>query len=278
MFGGAYLSAAGVDERTILVDIGPHRAWIRLARHDLGATMDLINKLFNLVDYTPAELMVFNIGCALWAVIYIIYIRNHRRTGFLEMPDIAAASNFAWEFLWAFLFVANMGLLINWLYKAWFVLDIYIFWVVVKDGREQVAKPQFYRHYRQLIILILIAWGLGYYFFTQEGYDTVTGLTSGLIANLAISAMYPFMMLARKDFSSVSHSVAWLKMIGTGLITLFTFMHFQEAYFIKTMGIVVLVLDLYYIYLYYQRRRVESSVVATATGDEGDLAAAPVPM
>jgi hypothetical protein len=217
-----------------------------------------VDQLFNLVDYTPAQLIVFNVGCGLWAVIYLIYIRNHRRSGFLEMPDIAAASNFAWEFLWAFVFTANMGLLINWCYKIWFFLDIYIFFVVLRDGREQVTRPAFYRHYRPLILAILIAWGVGYYFFTAEGYDTATGLTSGLIANLAISAQYPFMMFGQKDLSVVSTPVAWLKMIGTGLITVFAFMYFQEAWFIKAMGVVVLLLDLYYIYLLAQRRRQEA--------------------
>lgn len=223
-----------------------------------------MSQWLNTTDYTPAQLTVFLAGCGLWAVVYILYIRNHRRYGFIEMPVIAAASNFAWEGLWGFRFQTDMGLLLQWGYRLWFILDIYIFAMVLRYGVDQVHLPELKKHYRAWIIGIMLVSGVFYYFFQVEGYDTPTGLTSGLIANVLISALYPFMMLRKKDLVGVSTAVAWLKMAGTGLITLFAFMFFApgEAWFIKTLGLTVLGLDLYYIWLLADRRRsliVESS-------------------
>ncbi len=212
---------------------------------------------FTLEIYTVPQLVVFITGCGLWAVVYLLLIRNFLRDQFIEMPIVAAASNFAWEFLWAFVFVTDMGRLMNWGYKLWFFLDVFIFAAVLRYGMDQVHIPRFKKAYLPLMIAILLAFGAGYYFFTAEGYDTPTGLTSGMLANVVISGLYPFMMLRRPSLKGISTSIAWLKMIGTGLITVFTFMFFPagEAWFIKTMGLTVLVLDLYYIYLLQDRRK-----------------------
>jgi hypothetical protein len=216
-----------------------------------------MSQWLNMTKYTPAQLTVFLVGCGLWAVVYFIYIRNHRRYGFIEMPVIAAASNIAWEGLWGFKFQTDMGPLLQWGYQLWFILDIYIFVMVVRYGVDQVHLPEFQKHYRAWIIGIMLAFGVFYYYFQVEGYDTPTGLTSGLIANLFISALYPFMLLRKADLVGVSTAVAWLKMVGTGLITLFAFMFFApgEAWLIKSMGLAVLFLDLYYIWLLAARRR-----------------------
>ena len=220
---------------------------------------------FNTDLYTVPQLLVFVTGCGLWALLYLILIRNFLRDRFVEMPIVAAASNFGWEFLWAFVFKTDMGLLMNLGYKLWFFLDVFIFAAVLRYGKDQVHIPELRRHFRASMLLILLAFGIGYYFFTAEGFDTPTGLTSGLIANVVISGLYPLMMLRKPSLAGISTAIAWLKMLGTGLITLFAFMYFQEgAWFIKSLGLAVLALDLYYLYLLYERIGREGRSAASA--------------
>ena len=53
------------------------------------------------------------------------------------------------------------------------------------------------------------------------------------------------MMLRQASLAYISTSIAWLKMIGTGMITVFAFLVYPEGHwFIKNMGLAVLVLEL----------------------------------
>lgn len=210
--------------------------------------------MFNTSTYTVPEIIVFGTGCALWAVLYLILIRNYLRYHFIEMPLAAAASNFAWEVLWAVNFKTDMGRFVDLLNKCWLILDIFIFGAVLHVGVKQLGIERLKRHFMSLMLLMMGAFGVGYYTFTEAGFDTATGMTSGLMANVIISGLYPVMMLRQPSLDIISPAVAWLKMIGTGLITVFAFMHFPEGlWFAKSMGLAVLVMDLYYLYLLYER-------------------------
>ena len=103
-----------------------------------------MDQMFNTSTYTVPQIVVFGIGCALWALLYLILIRNYFRYRFIEMPLAAAASNFAWEFLWAYVFTSDMGKFVETLNRIWFVLDIVIFWAVLHVGVKQlgIAKPR----------------------------------------------------------------------------------------------------------------------------------------
>ena len=228
-----------------------------------------MDQMFNTSTYTVPQIVVFGIGCALWALLYLILIRNYFRYRFIEMPLAAAASNFAWEFLWAYVFTSDMGRFVETLNRIWFVLDIVIFWAVLHVGVKQLGIERLKRQFVPLMLFMLVAFGFGYYYFGKEGYDTATGLTSGLMANLIISGLYPVIMLRQPSLYGISPAVGWLKMVGTGLITVFTFMFFPEGHgFIKSMGLAVLVMDLYYLYLLYDRMRrdaaAEQATAATA--------------
>ena len=118
--------------------------------------------LFNTVTYTTPQIVFFTIGCGLWAMLYLILIRNYFRYRFIEMPLIAAASNFAWEFLWAFVFKEDMGRLVGYLDKAWFILDIAIFGFVLHVGQKQLGIQRFKRHFVPLMLVIMLAFGAGY--------------------------------------------------------------------------------------------------------------------
>jgi hypothetical protein len=84
----------------------------------------------------------------------------------------------------------------------------------------------------------------------KEGYDTSIGANSGYILNIIISVLYPVVMI-KTGAQYFSKLVAWTKMIGTGLITVSLFFFYPKNHFVQTLGIIVLALDSYYIYLLY---------------------------
>src|SRR6185436_16658249 len=116
--------------------------------------------LINTTDYTPFELFLFIGGCFLWCVVYVIYIINGKKYKFIEMPVFAAAGNIGWEFTWAWLHRTDMGLLLVWCYRIWFILDIFIFADVLRYGHKQVATPAIQRWWTPLLVTSAVGWAI----------------------------------------------------------------------------------------------------------------------
>lgn len=214
----------------------------------------MLDYLINLKDYTVTEFVIFATGCYMWAVAYGIIIYNIRKHRIVEMPTIAGCGNFGWEFLWSFFFITNMGAICLWAYRAWFFLDIFIFWSILKYGDQEVFIPIVRRRFRRLALVALGSWIVLFYFFGKQGFDTPIGANSAYILNLVISVSYPFMILQAPSLKGISWWVAWLKMIGTGLNTVFNFMHYPDNHFLQTLGVLCFVADSIYIWCFWMRK------------------------
>ena len=208
----------------------------------------------NLVDYSPLELILFAGGCLLWVIAYAILIRNGIKYKIIEMPAIAAASNFAWEALWSTAFKTDMGVFLIWTYRAWLVLDIGIFTMVLLYGAKLVVTPEIRRHFAAATFISMAAIGAMYYFFTAGGYDTPIGANSAYIAQLFVSAYYVLLVLQRSDFRGFSLALAFLRTIGTGMNTVFMLIHYPDNHWLHAMGIIAFVLDWIYISLFIRKR------------------------
>ena len=77
----------------------------------------------NWKDYTGLEFFFYGGGSFLWVIAYVIYIRNILRYKYVEMPVFAGCCDVAWEFVWSFLAVNNMGMLFQAANYVWFFLD-----------------------------------------------------------------------------------------------------------------------------------------------------------
>jgi iron complex outermembrane recepter protein len=188
-----------------------------------------MGKLLNLKDYTAAELAIFLLGCFLWVIVYGIYVRDMFRRKSVEMPFFAAVSNFAWEFLWSFVFRPDMGLLVVWGYRAWFFIDLVIIYGVWKYADWQVSDARLRKFYRPVFVGSFLFWLATYFFFTREGHDTAIGANSAYIAQLLISIYYLVLLLKSADTSRFSAPVMWLRVIGSGLVTVFMVMHYSDG-------------------------------------------------
>ena len=76
------------------------------------------------------------------------------------------------------------------------------------------------------------------------------GALSGYILNVMMSAMYITLYLRMKDNSGFSYAAAWLKGVGTFLISMFCFLHFSDNGWLLSMCVVTAVLDFVYIAMF----------------------------
>lgn len=213
----------------------------------------------NLQDYTVADHLLFAIGCFLWVIVYILVIRNIHRYKYIEIPLVAVSLNFAWEFLWSWVFMSNMGDLYVWGYRAWFFLDCYIVYSTFKYGWKQLT-PGFHKNsVKFLLPLAWVGWVIILYFFTVKFDYPQSGMGGygGYWCNLVMSAIYISLMLRTDDLNNFSFANAILKWLGTFLVTLFCFNHVQwrGQWFLYSLGTATAILDIIYIYLLYTRKK-----------------------
>lgn len=214
----------------------PHTAWI------------------NTVDYTTLELILFALGCIGWVVAYVGVALMLRKRKFVEIPAGAVAANIAWEFVWGFLHGSDMGRLFTLGYALWCIQDVYITYAVFKYGHKQIDNPRLAAVFKPAFAFGIVAWGVLIYFYVYGGYDTGYGAMSGYILNVMMSALYINLIL-KHDPNDFSELVAWSKMLGTALLSVFNMMVRGDDGFLMTLCAFTFLFDVAYIVLFYQRRR-----------------------
>jgi hypothetical protein len=221
--------------------------------------------LLNTQKYHPFELFLFGGGCYMWVFVYAIYIKKIVKLKYIEMPVFAACGNIGWEFVWSFLLKPDpdMGSLILWCYRIWFFFDLFIFYSVLRYGAEQVMTTPIRKHFRPLAVVTAVGWGSVFYAMKRSGLDTHIGANSAFVLNFVISLLYIFLFLQqlqRRQVHQMSYAVAWLKMIGTGMNTIFMNIHpeYSGDYFLRLFAIMTTVLDCSYIFLLWRYRRLEA--------------------
>ena len=220
--------------------------------------------LVNLKEYTPLELWLFAIGCYMWVIVYILYIRRIAKGESIGMPVFAACSNFGWEIVWGIIPPStDMGPLLVWAYRAWFFLDLYIIYGVYRYGSVQVMTPAVKTYYKPFVVMSVVGWAILYYFFKSGGYDTPIGATSAYIAQMLISVLYILLLLRQSPLVSESSEVTWLRSIGTGLNTIFLLLHYPNSHFLLSLGLLSLVIDSTYIVIFFKLRRATLNAVTS---------------
>ena len=204
--------------------------------------MDLVYWI-NTKDYTTTQLVWNGIGCFFWCITYLVLVRNIIKTKFVEMPFVIAAGNIAWEFVWSFIYHPNTGQLYVLAYQACFFMDVFIFAMVFIYGDKQIDIPVVKKHFKLILLALLVLWLPLNYFFVYQGFDTKIGANSGYILNIIISMLYPIVYL-RNNPKYFSPLVAWSKFIGTGCITVSMFYIYPENYLLHTMACSCFILDL----------------------------------
>src|SRR5215471_20709561 len=111
----------------------------------------MTHPVVNTTDYTPQQLILFGIAAAYWVWVYIVVIIDIGRYKFVGIPVLAVCANIAWEMLWSFRFVTNMGMFFEWGYRAWFILDVYIFYSLFRYGKKQFSDPVLQKNFAVMV-------------------------------------------------------------------------------------------------------------------------------
>ncbi|HVE61752.1 MAG TPA: hypothetical protein VNA26_08030 [Chitinophagaceae bacterium] len=219
-----------------------------------------MDKLFNTADYSVPQLILFGIAAAYWVWVYIAIIRDIVQHKFIGIPVLAVCANIAWEFLWSFFFYTNMGLFFQWGYRAWFILDVFIIYSVLRYGKIQFTDPALKKNFVWIIAFTFASWVAGIYAFTKEYGDPI-GAISAYLVNAHMSALYILLILKFPKEKALSISTAWHKMLGTALTSVFCFWAFPNATFMLTMTVITFILDMVYIFIVtYYKRSVKTEV------------------
>ncbi|HEY8234195.1 MAG TPA: hypothetical protein VIJ10_16145 [Vicinamibacteria bacterium] len=220
---------------------------------------------FNTARYPVPLLVLFGVGCFGWVVAYVAIVRNALRNRFLEIPAGAVVANIAWEFVWGFLYPNELGRFFSWGYRIWFFFDLGIVYMLFRYGDKQVELPELKAIFRPACVFGIAAWAVAIYFFVGEGYDTGYGAISGYILNTMMSALYVVIVLRHGHLVDFSLVVAWSKMLGTALLTVFNFLVQPGNPYLLLLCLLTLALDLLYIGLFYAIRSGRAGALEAAT-------------
>ena len=213
-------------------------------------------RFFNLCDYSVKDLIVVAIGTIFWVISYIAVIRHGFKRKFIEMPVFVAVGNIAWEFIWSFVYKTNMGEFYLWGYRAWFALDLFIFYLVLKYGAKQFKWEVLQHHIIAIVFGLAAFFGFFFYHFAHGGYDTPIGATSAFFLSVGISTLYITLFLSNKNVQNFSLTAGVTRALGDTVLTIFA-VQFYDIGIIKVMGGYVVVLDILYVLLLIRARKQE---------------------
>jgi hypothetical protein len=104
-------------------------------------------------------------------------------------------------------------------------------------------------------MVMTVAWGAAYWFMKQMGYETSIGAVSAYLLNTVISVLYVVNFYRVRDRDHYSIWIAWLKFLGTGLISVFMVMHYPDNHFIHLLAAIIAVYDGWYVGVLHAHRR-----------------------
>jgi signal transduction histidine kinase len=220
---------------------------------------------FNTDVYSPLELTLVAVGSFCWVLAYTLLIRNARKRGFMEMPLFIGIGNLAWEGLYGFVFAEamNFGAAIVWGVRIWFFLDCYMMYLSVKTAREEITTPIIRKHIVLLTGALLLIWLAFLTAMIVSGWDNVPfgavsavklGGATGYVLNVGISLLFVVQYLRLYQTHPFSHGVAWAKMTGTGVTTIFFALIDPQNLVVLTCGSIAFITDITYITLLYTLR------------------------
>ncbi len=213
----------------------------------------------NWKEYTGLEFFFYGGGSFLWVIAYVIYIRNILRYKYVEMPVFAGCCDVAWEFVWSFIAVNNMGMLFQAANYVWFFLDAgFIFtYGVLFFGAKQFTLPQIQKRsfFIPMCLGIALAAGMVTYFLQAQCMDNAVGGRSAYLIQLSISFLYIPLMLRQADLRFFSFTANWTRALGSAMVVVFFLLHYPDDRFLLTIGTTAAIADATFLILFKQKER-----------------------
>jgi hypothetical protein len=211
----------------------------------------------NIYGFNLLELAMMGTGFLLWTIAYYHIILDGRKNPVNEMPMMAAAGNIAWEFLWAFVFRKTpIGVLFNVGCLCWFSMDLFINYQVLTKNRKQEQNQWIKKNWVLIYIFSFIGYLITLFFMAEDGADNALGIQSALLLNVLMSALYIYQMVENPQFEGRDYTerIAYLKMLGTGVIIVASYMIWPKNYYIAAMGLTCIIMDFVYLTMFWKYR------------------------
>lgn len=206
-----------------------------------------------------------------WTIVYIDAIRIGFKQKTFAIPFWALALNIAWELLCTVFgymgFGVNEQIVVN---AVWFVFDVFILITYFKYGFQESKFRNINSFYAWSLIAITASFIIQYLFIHE--FDLVHGVSyAAFLQNLLMSILFIDLLHRRESSKGQSMLIAVAKCLGTVAPTiLFGIVGLDlmggPNTFILGIGIVILFFDLTYIFMLFNRIRLEKkSITATDT-------------
>jgi hypothetical protein len=208
---------------------------------------------------TPATNVAGIIADVLWMLAYICTIRIGFRDHTYGVPLVAVCLNFSWEFVFSLIIRPKSKLRMG-LTLLWLAIDCVIVYQLFRYGRaDQIAQLQPY--FVPIVIGTMVLAIIGHITFYRT-YEDPGGQEDAFAINLIMSILFVFLFFSRPDMRGLSYAAAWLKMIGTGILSAgnFWLMRKEEkkyGFFIFLFGTIFL-FDVIYVSLLWHARHAGS--------------------
>ncbi len=182
-------------------------------------------------------------------------------------PALGVCLNMSWEAFYAV--QADVSMIKKLIFVVWLLLDTVIFWLLFKFGRQQVKWTAKAHHRFSSIIFVFFVIALFGQFAYYHSSPSVALGVSAYITNFIVSASFVFYYFNWHDAKCHSIQGAWLKFLGTGIITVANLMLVFSSgglskgeYFLVYLMLGTSFLDVAYLMLLYRLRDLEAAAAA----------------
>jgi hypothetical protein len=189
--------------------------------------------------------ILIHTGGVFWLLTYItaIYVAYQHKV--ISIPCFSVAINFAWEIL--FIFMVKQPSLFYAFDAAACFLDIIIFILTFM----YIKKEKFFQGKAPIRLAFITLWLFSFFliYFLEKENPSYWMRLSGYIDNIIMSYLFCAMYWRRGGAIGQSPWLALFKLLGTFLITIGNCTILPFSWFILTAGILVALLDIYYLSL-----------------------------
>jgi hypothetical protein len=209
----------------------------------------------------PLEVVIPTVvGSVCWILVYVLLLLNAPKRQFFEMPLVIVIGDVVWETLYGFVFPLdpNLNPLIQWGIRAWCILDYINLAIALKYAKRSISTPKIVLYLKPIVVGLAIFWAAFFYGIADGGMgevnidtheDLVREAISAYLLNIVISLTYIFQYLRLYNQEVYLSSVAWLKMLGTGLTTVAVCFYRPLNELLIILGVLVFIADTAYIAL-----------------------------
>ncbi|WP_205500829.1 transmembrane-type terpene cyclase [Rufibacter psychrotolerans] len=185
-----------------------------------------------------------------WTITYLLILRRGYQDKTYGMPMVALCANFAWEFIFSFVYPhPQPQLFIDYL---WLLFDAGIVVQYLRYGKREFPQNLPANLFSLTFLFTLLYCGLIIAAMAREFEDYI-GIYAAFAQNLLMSVLFVRMFLKRNSAAGQSVYIALSKLIGTVFPSILFYLYFPGSYLLMLLYVGIFILDGVYFLLLYAK-------------------------